>query len=376
MTGVSTDYYELLEVSRTSTADEIKKSYRRLALEHHPDKNPDDPEAEARFKDLAKAYETLSDPDRRARYDRFGADESINIGDPFGNGAGGLGDLFDAFFGNGGSPFGGRSRGPSGPPRGPDLEAVAALSFTEAVFGAQHDVSVRTAVTCEECSGRGAAAGSSASTCTDCGGSGEVRSVRQTMLGQIVSASVCRTCGGQGEVVLEPCEQCSGDGRVVTDKTYTVDVPAGVDSGATLRLTGRGAVGPRGGPPGDLYVKVNVAPHDRFVRQGFDLLHELPITMTQATLGHHISYETLDGDEDLVIPKGTQSGRVFRLRGRGVPHLGGRGRGDLLVKAIVATPTDLSPAEAELLEQFAQLRGEEVVPAEGGLLSRIRSAFK
>ena len=284
---------------------------------------------ETEFANAYAAYETLSDPDRRARYDRFGPDESINIGDPFGSGGmGGLGDLFDAFFGGGGggSPFGGRQRGPSGPPRGPDLEAVASLSFTEAVFGAQHDVSVRTAVTCDVCSGKGAAEGSSATQCPDCGGSGEVRSVRQTMLGQIVSASVCRTCSGQGEIVEDPCENCSGDGRVVTDKTYTVDVPAGVDTGATLRLTGRGAVGPRGGPAGDLYVKVSVAPHDRFVRQGFDLVHDLPITMTQATLGHHIAYETLDGDEDLVIPRGTQSGRVFRLKGRGVPQEAPRAR--------------------------------------------------
>lgn len=373
---MTTDYYELLEVSRTATQDEIKRSFRRLALEHHPDKNPDDPEAESRFKELAKAYETLSDPDRRARYDRFGADESFNIGDPFGNGGGGLGDLFDVFFG-GSSPFGGgRTRGPAGPPRGPDLEAVAPLTFEEAVFGAQHDVSVRTAVVCDTCDGSGAAEGTSVETCTECGGSGEVRSVRQTMLGQIVSAAPCRRCGGQGEVVADPCATCSGDGRVVTDKIYTVDVPAGVDNGATLRLTGRGAVGPRRGPAGDLYVKVSVAPHDRFVRQGADLLHELPITMTQAALGHHILYETLDGPEDLVVPKGTQSGRVFRLKGRGVPHLGGRGRGDLLVKAVVTTPTDLRPDEADLLARFAEMRGEEVAPPESGLLSRIRSAFK
>lgn len=374
---VTTDYYELLEVSRTATADEIKRAFRRLAFECHPDKHPDDPEAEARFKELAKAYETLSDPDRRARYDRFGPDDSINISDPFGSGGmGGLGDIFEAFFGGGGSPFSGRTRGPSGPPRGPDLEAVADLTFTEAVFGAQHDVSVRTAVVCDVCAGVGAAAGSSVSTCGTCGGAGEVRSVRQTMLGQIVSASACPTCNGQGEIVTDPCDECSGDGRVVTDKTYTVDVPAGVDTGATLRLTGRGAVGPRGGPAGDLYVKVRVRDHDRFVREGFDLVHDLPITMTQAALGHHIAYETLDGTEDLVIPKGTQTGRIFRLRGRGVPHLGGRGRGDLLVRAVVETPTDLRPAEVELLEQLAKLRGEDVQPADGGLLSRIRSAFK
>lgn len=374
---MSADYYELLEVSRNATAEELKKAYRRLAREYHPDANPDDAEAEANFKELAKAYETLSDPERRARYDRYGPDDSINIGDPFGNGgAGGLGDLFDAFFGASGSPFGGRARGPAGPPRGPDLEAVAQLAFTDAVFGCQHEVSVKTAVTCDDCGGSGAAEGTTAATCTDCSGTGEVRSVRQTMLGQIVSATVCRTCSGQGQVVANPCPTCNGEGRNVTDKKYTVDIPAGVDSGSTLRLTGRGAVGPRGGSAGDLYVKVAVRPHERFVRQGSDLLHELTLTMTQAALGHHISYETLDGDEDLVIPKGTQTGRVFKLRGRGVPHLASRGRGDLLVKVIVATPTDLRPEEAELLERFADLRGEDVRPADGGLLSRIRSAFK
>lgn len=374
---MTTDYYELLEVHQTATADEIKRSFRRLAVQFHPDRNPDNPEAEARFKELARAYETLSDPDRRARYDRFGPEESINVGDPFGSGGfGGLGDLFDAFFGGGSSPFGGGGRGRTGPPRGPDLEAVASLRFEEAVFGVQHDVNVRTAVVCDDCSGSGAADGSSPTTCPDCSGTGEVRSVRQTMLGQIVSATVCRRCGGQGEIVDDPCPTCSGDGRVVADKTYTVDVPAGVDTGATLRLTGRGAVGPRGGPSGDLYVKVAVAQHDRFTRQGFDLVHDLPLTMTQAALGHHLQYETLDGDEDLVVPKGTQSGRVFRLRGRGVPHLGGRGRGDLLVRAVVQTPTDLSAEETDLLERLAQIRGEEVAVPDTGLLSRIRSAFK
>ena len=375
---MSTDYYELLQVSRGATAEEIKKSFRRLARENHPDANPDNPEAEDRFKELAKAYETLSDPERRARYDRFGSDDSINLGDPFGNGgAGGLGDLFEAFFGAGGSPFGGgRARGPAGPPRGPDLEVVAKLSFTEAVFGCQHEVLVKTAVPCEDCSGSGAADGTAPVTCEDCGGSGEIRTVRQTMLGQIASASPCRRCGGQGRIVLSPCSNCEGEGRVVTDKTYTVDIPAGVDAGSTLRLTGRGAVGPRGGAAGDLYVKVSVARHDRFIREDADLIHVLPITMTQAALGHHIAYETLDGVEDLVIPKGTQSGREFRLRGRGVPHLGGRGRGDLLVKVSVETPTNLRAEEVELLERFAALRGDEVSPPDGGLLSRMRSAFK
>ena len=370
---MSTDYYEILGVSRDATAEDLKRAYRNLARKYHPDQNPDDAEAEHRFKELAQAYEVLSNPETRARYDQFGPD-GANFGDSFGGG--GLGDLFDAFFG-GGSPFGGgRGRGPAGPPRGPDLEVVAQLSFTDAVFGCQHDVTVRTAVTCDVCQGAGAAAGTSATTCVDCGGTGEVRSVRQTMLGQIVSATVCRTCQGQGQIVADPCEECRGEGRIVTDKTYTVDVPAGVDTGSTLRLTGRGAVGPRKGPAGDLYVKIKVAPHDRFQRQGYDLIHDLPLTISQAALGHHLSYDTLDGNEDLVIPKGTQSGRVFRLRHRGVPHLEGRGRGDLLVRAIVITPTDLTDEQEELLERFADLRGEEVARPDTGLLSKIRSAFR
>lgn len=372
---MSIDYYELLEVSREATAEEVKKSYRRLARRYHPDANPDDAEAEAKFKELSTAYQVLSDPERRAHYDRFGSDDSMNFGDPFGSG--GLGDLFDAFFG-GSSPFGGGSqrRGPTGPPRGPNLECVAELSFTEAVFGTQTDVRVRTAVTCPDCDGVGASDGSAPETCGDCGGAGEVRTVRQTMLGQVVSAAPCRRCGGQGQVVTDPCPNCKGEGRVIEDKTYTVDVPAGVDTGSTLRLSGRGAVGPRGGPPGDLYVKVRVEPHPDFERQGDDLVHRLDITYSQAALGHHIEFETLDGTEDLIIAKGTQPGRIYRLRGRGVPHLEGRGRGDLLVEVMVVVPENLRPEEAELLERFAELRGEDLRPEDGGLLSRIRSAFK
>ena len=378
---MSADYYELLQVSRTATAEEIKKSYRRLARQYHPDANPDDPALEAQFKELAQAYETLSDPERRARYDQYGSDDAINFGDPFGQGGmGGLGDLFDAFFG-GGSPFGGggaggRGRGPVGPPRGPDLEVVATLELTDAVFGCQHEVKIRTAVTCEVCSGLGAAEGTAPVQCPDCGGTGETRTVRNSVLGQIVSTAVCRRCQGQGEVVADPCVECRGEGRIVTDKSYTVDVPAGVDTGSTLRLTGRGAVGPRKGPAGDLYVKIRIKPHPRYVRQGYDLIEELPISMVQAALGHHLVYETLDGPEDMVLPKGTPSGRVFRLRHRGVPHLEGRGRGDLLVRVIVETPTDLNSEQTELLQRFADLRGEEVSPPDTGLLSRIRSAFR
>lgn len=373
-----TDLYEVLGVTPEASADDIKKSYRKLARESHPDANPDDPEAEARFKDLSAAYEILSDPDKRERYDRYGNSNGFDLSDPFGSGAGGLGDLFDSFFGGGGSPFGGggRPRGPAGPPRGEDLDATALLEFTDAVFGCQCDVSVRTAVPCEECESSGAQPGTSAAPCPDCGGTGEVRVVRQTVLGQMMSASVCRRCGGQGQYLPSPCSVCDGAGRLIEDKTYTVDVPAGVDEGSTLRLTGRGAVGMRGGPPGDLYVRLRVKPHERFVRQGDDLVQDLEISMVQATLGASLPLETLDGFEELTVPRGTPVGKVFKLKGKGVPRLDGRGRGDLMIRIGVEIPTTLDEESEDLLRQYAVVRGESVAEPKEGFFSRFTTPFK
>lgn len=370
------DLYEILEVSRDASAEEIKRSYRRLARECHPDANPDDPGAEARFKELAGAYEVLSDPDKRSRYDRFGSADGFDLGDPFGSGVSGLGDLFDAVFSNGAGPFGAGRRRPAGPIRGSDLEATATVEFCDAVFGAQTDVTVRTALGCDDCDGTGAQPGTSAEQCSECGGNGEVRMVRPTVLGQIVTAGVCRRCGGTGQVVASPCHTCRGDGRIIADHTYTVDVPRGVDDGSTLRLTGRGAVGPRGGPPGDLYVHLRVRPHDRFVREGDDLVLHVPVGIAQASLGARLALETLDGWEDLVLPRSTQSGEVFRLKGRGVPHLGGRGRGDVIVVVDVETPSRLTDEEADLLRRFAEIRGEDVAPADEGFFSKVKSAFQ
>lgn len=367
---MSTDYYELLGVDRSASPDEIKKAYRAAARRYHPDANPDDADAEARFKEVATAYEVLSDPDKRSHYDRFGADGPA-MGDAFGFN-GGLGDLFGAFFGGGGGGFGG---GRAGPQPGPDLETSVTVDFEAAVFGTTEPVTVRTAVPCETCEASGAAAGSHAETCQQCGGAGQVRQVRQSILGQMVTAAPCPACRGAGQVIPNPCPDCQGEGRRVTEKTYTVDIPAGVDTGSTLRLTGMGAAGIRGGGLGNLFVHVRVRGHDRFERHGNDLLHHLHLPVTQAALGAVLTFETLDGAEELVVPRGTQTGEVFRLRGRGVPHVRGRGRGDLLVEVTVDTPTDLSEEVEEALRRIADARGEVVAPAEKGFLSRIKSAF-
>jgi molecular chaperone DnaJ len=372
-----TDFYALLGVTRDATPDEIKKAYRRKAREHHPDANQGDPEAEARFKEVSVAYEVLSDPDKRQQYDLYGeAGVTGPGGDPFGGA--GIGDIFDAFFG-GSSPFGGggsRSRGPSGPPRGADLEQAVEIDFREAVFGVQKDVTVRTAVACEICEATGAAPGTSAQGCPECAGSGQVRRVRQSILGQMVTAAPCPRCGGTGLIIPEPCGGCNGEGRKVDDRTYTVDVPAGVDSGSTLRLSGRGAVGPRGGPAGDLYVHLRVKPDARFSRDGDDLAAIVDLSPAQAVLGTEIDFETLDGVEELKVPAGTQSGDIVRLRNLGVPHVRGRGRGDLRVRFVVRTPTELSDEEDELYRRLAELRGDAVNAPRNGVVGRIREAFK
>lgn len=373
------DFYALLGVARGATADEIKKAYRKKARELHPDANPDNPDAEAQFKEVSRAYEVLSDPEKRARYDQFGeagVGSAAGGGDPFG--MGGFGDIFDAFFG-GASPFGGGSRGPSGPPRGRDVETVADISFEQAVFGCTTEVRVRTAVVCDECTGTGAKAGTSPTSCAECRGTGQVRRVRQSMLGQMVTTSACGRCGGMGMVIESPCGTCRGDGRREREMTYTVDVPAGIADGQTLRLGAKGAVGPRGGMPGDLYVHLRVADHPTYQRDGDDLVTDVVVSIAQAALGTELTLATLDGDEVLVVPAGVQFGKEFVLKGRGVPRLTaagrGRGRGDLRARIVVETPTKLNDAERELLRKLAAERGEHVSDSDSGLFQKIKSAF-
>lgn len=376
------DFYELLGVTRNASQDEIKKAYLRLARELHPDANREDPTAEERFKQVNLAYETLRDPERRRQYDMFGpagVRGGGGAGDPFAGspfGAGGFGDLFDAFFGGGMSGGAGSARARSGPRKGEDAEATIAIDFADAVFGLHHELTVRLPQTCETCLGSGARPGTTPVSCSQCGGTGELRRVRQSFLGQMVTASPCPRCGGTGEEITSPCTDCRGEGRRREERTFVVDVPAGVDDGSTLRLPGRGAGGLRGGPPGDLYVHLRVRPHPVMARRGVDLMAVVHVAMTQAALGVTVPFETLDGTEELVIPSGTQSGREIRLRSQGVPVLQGRGRGDLIVTVVVDTPDDLSKEEDELLRRLAELRGEPVAPPDHGLMSKLRGAFK
>ncbi len=364
------DHYETLGVGRDATDEEIKRAYKKLARKFHPDLNPGDVSAESRFKEIGGAYEVLSDRERRARYDRFGTDEP-GVGDPF---SGGLGDIFEAFFGQG-SPFGGRGSQRNGPRRGEDLETEVDLDLEDVVFGGQREVKVRTAIRCEACDGSGAEAGSTPRVCSECGGAGQVRRVRQSILGQMVTSAACSSCGGAGEIIDSPCQACDSQGRTIEQMTYSVEVPLGVDDGSTLRLTGRGAAGPRGGPNGDLYVHVRVRPHPSLRRDGDDLVHLFHIPFTQAALGAEIAYETLDGAEILTVPKGAETGHEIRFRGRGVPHVRGRGRGDLRVRLFVDVPDDLDDEQDALLRRLAELRGETVAEKEHGLFSRIKSTF-
>ena len=370
------NYYELLGVSSDATDDEIKKAFRVLARKYHPDANPDDPAAVESFKEINDAYETLRDPERRRRYDMFGLEGAnagpFGAGSPFDAGAFGLNDLFDAFFGGGAQQAG---RGPGGS-RGPDAETVLDLTLVDVVFGARKTLDLQMLVECGNCSGSGCAPGTHPDRCPTCDGSGEVRQVRRSLLGQIVTAGPCGACGASGQVIPNPCEACGGAGRVNGRRSIEVDVPRGIDDGQRLRLSGRGPAAPRGGPAGDLYVSVRVSRHPDLERRGDELWFRLPVSIAQAALGTQVEVATLDGPREIDVPAGTQPGTLIRLRGLGVPSLRSTRRADLVVEVRVDVPTHLRDEEAELLAQFAELRGETVSSVHEGLLARIRSAFK
>jgi molecular chaperone DnaJ len=368
---VSRDHYEVLGLERNCTDADIKRAFRDLARQHHPDNNPGDPSAEDRFKELSVAYETLGDPERRRRYDTFGdtgnRGAGPGAGDPFG-----FGGLFDAFFT--GDAFG--RRGPAGPARGPDAEATVDLTLLEAAFGITAPIDARIPVACSRCEGSGCEPGTFPSRCDVCAGAGEVRQVRRSILGQIVTAAPCAVCDGTGRRILSQCRDCRGDGRVLADRTIEVEVPAGVDDGQRLRLSGRGPAAPRGGQPGDLYVNVRVQRHPDFVRQGDDLVYECRISVVQAVLGAPLEVPTLEGTHELQVPAGTQPGQLFRVKHEGVPSLRGRHRGDLLVRIEVEVPKRLDDDEAVAWRQLAEQRGDTVLPPDKGVLGRLRSALK
>lgn len=351
---MSKDYYEILGVSRDASEDEIKKAFRRLARDNHPDVNPDDPDAEARFKAAAEAYEVLSDPAKRRSFDRG---ETFDFGDLFGGG--GLEDLLSSFFGGG--SFGGGRRGPE---RGRDVLAAASISLHDAAFGATIDVDFASAMGCETCHGTGAAEGTRPVTCTQCNGAGQVRVSRNTMLGSMMTVAGCDKCAGLGQIVEDPCPTCRGEGRTVTDRNVLLEVPAGVSDGTRLRLSSQGEAARRGGPSGDLYVELRVDPDERFERSGDDLIHRLQVGIAEATLGTQRSVPTIDGDSlDIDVPAGTQPNTIIAVPSAGMGRLGKRGRGRMLVEIGVAVPESLSGDAADLLRQFAALTDESVTEA-------------
>ena len=367
------DYYAVLGVGRDASESEIKSAYRSLARRYHPDVAENKTDADAHFKEINEAYEVLSDPHKRQAYDRFGASAGPS---GFSGGAGGFGpaegfgDIFDLFF-NG--MRAGNARTP-GPARGSDLRYDLEIELDEAFSGVEREISFQSLVSCESCAGNGARPGTSAVTCEGCGGTGMMRSIRQSALGQFVTQSPCARCGGQGRVVASPCESCRGRGCLERLRTLTVRIPAGVDDGSSIRITGSGEAGTRGGPAGDLYVNLRVAAHSRFRRDGLDLYVDQPLSFTQAALGAQVELETLDGPATLTVPAGTQNGTSFRVRGRGMPSVRGNGRGDVIVLAHVMVPTRLSRKERELLEEFARLGGDRI--DERTFIDRVKDAFR
>ena len=368
--ATKTDYYATLGIARGASDAEIKKAFRKLAQQWHPDVNTD-PAAQARFKEINEAYQVLSDPERRGRYDAFGA--AGVEGDPNLAGFGGFADIFDAFFGGaaGGAGAGRRGR----PAAGSDLRYDLRISFKEAVLGTEKEIEFPVLGRCDTCSGTGAKPGTEAVTCSQCNGRGEVRSMRQTMLGQMVNVTACPRCHGDGKIVETPCETCRGDGRTERRRSIRVTIPAGIDEGHQVRLTNEGEVGPRGGPAGSLYVAVHVAPHPQLKRDGTELIYETTVGIAQAALGTKIVVPTVEGEEEVEIKAGTQPGTEIRLRARGVPHLRRAIRGDLHVIVDVAVPTRLSKAEREALHAYAEASGEIVSEGGGGILDKVRDAL-
>ena len=372
------DYYETLGVGKTASDDELKKAYRKLAKQYHPDANPGNKAAEAKFKELSEAYGVLSDSEKRAKYDQFGH-SAFEGGGGFHGQPFDFGDIFGGIFGEGLDGFfgGGRSRR-AGPRRGADLQMRMNISFEEAVFGAVKDIQLQTHDPCGACKGSGAKAGTFPETCKRCNGTGQVRVTQQTILGHMTTVDTCSSCRGEGKIIKEPCPECRGGGRIRINKTLQVTVPKGIDNGQSIRLTGKGEPGEKGGPSGDLLITMQVSPHKVFTRQGTNLYLEMPITFVQAALGDEVLIPALDGSEErYTIKPGTQPGTVVSIRGKGVPSLrNNRIFGDLVVTLNVTVPTQMNERQKESLRNFNEAMGDDYKNHKKKFFDKLKESFK
>jgi len=372
------DYYDILGVDKDASQKEIKKAYRKLAKKYHPDMNDGDEQASEKFKEISEAYEILSDPDKRKRYDQYGHsginEEDFNFDDFARGGFGGFEDIFDMFFGGG---MGGRTRSSRRrrPQRGRDLQYKLNISFEEAAFGAKKKITIPRSETCPKCNGTGAENESDIKTCPKCNGQGQIRVTQQTPFGQFAQTKTCDRCGGDGKIVENPCSNCQGTGKVTRRRQLTINIPAGVNDGSKLRMSGEGEAGEKNAPSGDLYIIINVETHEIFDRKGDDVYCEVPINFVQATLGDEIKVPTLDGKVKFKIPEGTQPGTTFRLKNKGIPHLNRSGKGDQYIKTKVVIPEKLDQEQKELLMKFAEMSGDEINPEKKGFFDKVKNAF-
>ena len=373
------DFYEVMGVPKNATEDEIKKAYRKLAKKYHPDLNPGDKEAEAKFKEVNEAYEVLSDKDKRARYDQFG---HAGVDPNFGGGAGGspftgdidLGDIFNSFFGG----FGGGARraNPNAPRRGSDTEGVVNISFEEAAKGCKKTISFNKIESCPDCGGTGAAKGTTAETCPNCRGTGVVTQTQRTPLGMFQTQGACPNCRGTGKIIKKPCPKCGGQGRVRKTRKFKVNIPAGIDDGQSIQQRGQGNAGVNGGPAGDLFVTVAIRPHPIFTRNGPDVHVDIPISFAQAALGDTLQVPTIDGRIEYKIPEGTQTGTTFRMRGKGIQNVNGRGRGDQYVRVNIEVPKNLSDKQKKLLREFEETSTDENQIKRKSFWDKVKDALK
>jgi molecular chaperone DnaJ len=376
------DYYEVLGINKGANEDEIKKAYRNLAKQHHPDVNQGKKESEAKFKEINEAYEVLGDKDKKAKYDQFGhagidpnGFGGAGAGGGFGGGFGGFEDIFDIFSNLGG--FGGSSsKGKTGPRQGADLKYEVEIDFNEAAFGVKKEINITRNESCEECKGSGAKTGSAVETCKKCSGTGEIRYAQNTVFGRVVNVRPCEDCHGEGKIIKEPCPKCVGRGTVRKNRKITIDIPAGVDNGSVMPLRGEGEPGEKGGPKGDLYIYFRVKPHRLFKRDGLNLFCEIPISYVQAVLGAEISVPTLEENEKFELPDGTQTGTTFKLKGQGIPSLRSKVRGDLYFTVKIETPKKLSDKQKEALKHYADAMGEEITGRGKSFFDKVKDAFK